>query len=117
MISELITREEILEINKRYGGSLRSDAEIETALYRGKGKSVYKKITFLWRAILVGHPFTDGNKRTAFVVAALLLERSNIKLNEERKETILKELTEIAKENILDSNKIERRVRYAIEGR
>jgi len=117
MISELITKEEILEINKKYGGSLRSDAEIETALYRGKGKAIYKKITYLWRAILVGHPFTDGNKRTAFVVATLLLERSNIKLDESRKEVILKELTEIAKENILDLNKIERRVRYAIEGR
>lgn len=116
MISELITKEEIIKISEIYGGSVRNDAEIETALYRGHGKAIYKKIALLWRAILVGHPFTDGNKRTAFGVTALLLERSNIKLDESRKEVLFTEMTEVAKENILDLDKIERRVRYAIEG-
>ena len=73
----IIDKDHIRTINEKYGGDLRSDAEIETALDLGKGKSVYRKMAYLLRAILVGHPFTDGNKRTALVVAITILERSN----------------------------------------
>ncbi len=117
MISEyLLTKDEIREINETYGGSLRSDAEIETALYLGKGKSVFRKIAYLWKAILVGHPFTDGNKRTALIVATLLLEKCNMKLEDARVETMISEIAKIAMNNILDINQIERGVRYAVSG-
>ncbi len=111
-----MTKEQIRLINERYGGSLRSDAEIETALELGKGKSVYAKIAYLVRAILVGHPFTDGNKRTAFIVAMTVLEKCNIKLTEEKKENMVSEITKIAKENITDVSRIERLIRYAATG-
>jgi len=110
----IVTKEQIHMINEKYGGSLRSDAEIETALDLGKGKSVYRKIAYLWKAILVGHPFTDGNKRTALIVALAVLEKCNIELDEMKKENIVSEITKIAKENITDINRIERLVRYAV---
>ena len=74
-------KEQIRAINEKYGGSLRNDAEIETALLLGKGKSVFRKIACLWRAILVGHPFTDGNKRTA-LGAALIYWNCKLDKNE-----------------------------------
>ncbi|MCK4714356.1 MAG: type II toxin-antitoxin system death-on-curing family toxin [Candidatus Aenigmarchaeota archaeon] len=109
----IIPKEQIKAINERYGGSLRTDAEIETALSMGRGRNVYRKIAALWRAILVGHPFTDGNKRTALMVALYILESCDIRIPEPRKESIVREITKIARENITDINRIERLVRYA----
>ncbi len=112
----IITKEQARQINEQYGGSLRSDAEIETALDLGKGKTVYKKIAFLWRALLVGHPFTDGNKRTALIVALTILEKCNIRLDEGQKENMVSEITKIARENVTDINRIERLIRYVATG-
>ena len=112
----IITKEEIIWINEQFGGSLRMDADIETALYRGKGKNVYRKVAYLMRAMLVGHPFTDGNKRTALVVALAMLDKCQIGMDEGKKENLVSEIRKIAGENIRDINRIERLVRYAVTG-
>lgn len=112
----IITKEQIRSINERYGGDIRSDAEIETALDLGKGKGLYRKIAYLWKAILVRHPFTDGNKRTALMVALTILEKCHVKLDQGKTENIISEITKIAMENITDVNRIERLVRYAVTG-
>jgi death-on-curing family protein len=112
----IIDKEQIRAINEKYGGNLRSDAEVETALELGKGKSVYKKIAYLLRAILVGHPFTDGNKRTALITALTILEKCGIELAGAKKENLVEEITKIARENLEDVNKIERLVRYVVTG-
>ena len=111
----IITIDEVRLINKRYGGSVRTDAAIETALMRGKGRGVYRKIAYLLRAILVGHPFTDGNKRTALMVALAILEKVRIVLNERQMELMVEQVTKIARENIEDIKRIERLIRYATE--
>ena len=117
MISEyILSKEEIRSINEQYGGSLRMDAEIETALEAGKGKTIFRKIAYLLRAILVGHPFTDGNKRTALVVALGMLEKSRINVEDKQKERIVEDIRKIASGNIRDINRIERLVRYAVTG-
>ncbi len=112
----VVEKERIRWINDKYGGSLRTDAEIETSLELGKGKSVYMKIAYLWRAILVGHPFSDGNKRTALIVTIAILENCKMKINDLIKERITSSITKISKENVTDICRIERLVRYAIEG-
>lgn len=111
-----VSKEEILAINKELGGGLRSDASIDFALTAGRGRSLYWKIALLWRAILVDHPFTDVNKRTALNTTFLLLKRNKIKLDEKSKERMTKELLKVAKENIHSLKRIERGVRYAVEG-
>ena len=117
MIPEYILgKEEIRSINEQYGGSLRMDAEIETALDAGKGKSIYRKVAYLLRAILVGHPFTDGNKRTALMVALAMLEKCQIAMDEGKKENLVSEIRKIASENERDINRIERLIRYAVTG-
>ena len=112
----ILPKEQIRKINEMYGGSLRTDAEIETALDLGKGKNVYRKVSYLWRAILIGHPYTDGNKRTALIVALTILEKCKIELKGESKEKIVTEIKKIASENITDINRIERLIRYAVTG-
>lgn len=112
----IITKDHVRMINERYGGSLRSDAEIETALDLGKGKGVFRKIAYLWRAVLVGHPFSDANKRTALMVALTILERCKMKLDNTKKENLVVGITKIASDNLSDINKIERLVRYAVSG-
>ena len=112
----IVTKEQIRMMNEKYGGYLRNDAEIETALDRGRGKNIYRKTAYLLRAILVGHPFTDGNKRTALITALTLFEKSNIMLDNEKKEKLVSEITKIAKENLEDVNRIERLMRYVVKG-
>ncbi len=112
----IVTKEQIKWINEQYGGSLRTDAEIETALDLGKGRNVYRKTAYLLRAILVGHPFTDGNKRTALMVSLTIFESCEMKVNDKQKEHLVEEILKVAKENITDVNRIERLVRYAITG-
>ena len=112
----IISKDQIKWINKKYGGGLRSDAEIESALHIGKGKSAFRKIAYLWRAILVGHPFTDGNKRTALMAALTILKACRIKTERKINENLVSEITKIAKENITDVSRIERLIRYAVTG-
>jgi len=112
----IIPKGQIRAINERYGGSLRTDAEIETALGLGKGKCIFRKISYLWRAILVGHPFTDGNKRTALIVALTILEKCRVGMDECGKERMVAEIRRIAAESITDVNRIERLIRYAVTG-
>ena len=112
----IIEKEHIQKINEMCGGSVRTDAEIETALDLGKGKAVYTKIAYLWRAILVGHTFTDGNKRTALGVALTILKSYRIRVTPASQVRLVNIAVRIARENREDVNQIERLIRYAVEG-
>jgi death-on-curing family protein len=112
----ILSKEDIRSLNEVYGGSLRMDAEIETALEAGKGKTIFRKVAYLLRAILVGHPFTDGNKRTALMVAVAMFEKCGIGLDGQKKENLVSEIRKIASENERDINRIERSIRYVITG-
>ena len=126
---------EVLEgINKEFGGTVRYDAAVslpqanragngapaarlEHALDAGEGKGLYRRIALLWRAILVGHPFTDGNKRTALAVACVLLQEAGTLTDGTVQERLMDELLLIAEESLEDIPRIERRVKYAAEER
>ena len=111
-----VSKGEIIGINREYGGGVLYDAEIETALSLGKGRSIYRKLSLLWRAILVAHPFTDGNKRTCLTVTSLIMERRGLKLTDEVLGRITKAVEAVAEKNMRDLPKLERMVRYALEG-
>jgi prophage maintenance system killer protein len=109
-----IDKKELLRINKGFGGNLRNDSSIDFAIHKFQNKKMgfYKKLAYLWRAILVDHPFSDGNKRTAAYIS--------IKLGVENKKQIDQDmlsyqLTSVAKQNITDINKIEWRIKNAIK--
>ena len=112
----MLTASEIIELNRRLGGGVRYSAPVEIALHQGGGKNVYRQIAYLWIAILVGHPFIDGNKRTAYLVARHLLKRSGITISAAGKVRLQEEVKEIASKNIENIVIVERRVRYAVKG-
>jgi len=108
-----ISKEDILRINKGFGGGLRSDSSIDFAIQMQENKKlgIYKKLAYLWRAILVDHPFADGNKRTANFVALAFADENKKQVDTE---LILHHIISIAKQNIIDIKKIEWRLKNAI---
>lgn len=108
-----IDKEDLLRINRGFGGGLRNDASIDFAIDKQKEDKLgeYKKLAYLWRAILVDHPFTDGNKRTAVFIAFNFAEELNKQVD---RELLVHHAVSIAKNNIIDINVIERRLRNAI---
>ena len=113
----IIEEEEIRGLNRRFGGSVHYDASIAAAISRGSGKTAFRKIALFLRAIVVNHPFTDANKRTALAVALLITERSGIRTTDYLAERISDIIKRIAETNEDDLQKIERWTRYAFEGR
>ncbi len=108
-----IGKEDIIRINKGFGGNLISNASIDFAIDKQKDEKIgaYKKLAYLWRAILVDHPFADGNKRTAAFLAFVFAEEHGKQVNNE---LLLHHAVSIAKNNITNIRKIERRLKNAI---
>ncbi len=109
-----ITKEDLLRINKGFGGNLRSSSSLDFAFHRLKNKKLgfYKKLSYLIRAILVDHPFSDGNKRTAAFVAIGYANESNKKIE---RELLIHHIVSIAKKNIHKIRNIEWRLKNAIK--
>ena len=111
-----ISKQEIIGINQELGGHLINDASIEFALNQGASQSLYKQIALLLRAIVIDDPFSDLNKRTAFIVTLTLLKRNQIKVDDELKKRIEKKILKLAKRADVSIVNLERGVRYAVEG-
>jgi prophage maintenance system killer protein len=113
-ISDIISKEDLLRINKGFGGNLRSDSSIDFAFERIKYRKLglYKKLAYLMRAILVDHPFSDGNKRTATFICLAFANKYNKKLD---RELLLHHIVSIAKKNINEIRNIEWRLKNAIK--
>lgn len=109
-----ISKQDLLRINEGFGGGLRESASIDFALEMQENKKLgnYKKLAYLWRAILVDHPFTDGNKRTAAFVAFVFADEHKKQVD---RDLLLHHITSIAKENITSIRQIEWRLKNAIK--
>jgi len=112
-ISEIISKEDLIRINNGFGGNLRSDSSIDFAFEMAKDKKpgVYKKLAYLIRAILVNHPFSDGNKRTATFVCFAFAEKCNKQVD---RDLLVHHIISIAKRNIQEIRNIEWRLKNAI---
>ncbi|MFH0831710.1 MAG: Fic family protein [archaeon] len=108
-----ISKEDLLRVNRGFGGNLRSGSSIDFALDMQKSRKlgIYKKLAYLWRAILVDHPFSDGNKRTAAFVSFAFAEEHKKQVD---RELLLHHIVAIAKQNITDIRNIEWRLKNAI---
>lgn len=110
-----ISKEDLLRINHGFGGNLRSDSSLDFVFERilpNKKLGIYKKLAYLFRAILVDHPFSDGNKRTAAFVAFAFAEENNKEID---REMLLHHVVSIAKNNIHEIKNIEWRIKTAIK--
>ena len=108
-----ISKKDLLRINHGFGGNLRSDSSLDFAFNRIKNKKLgmYKRLAYLWRAILVDHPFSDGNKRTATFFALKFAEENHKQIN---RELLLHHALSIAKKNITNIRQIAWRLENAI---
>ena len=109
-----ISKEDLLRINLGFGGGLRNDSSLDFAFDIQTNKKIgsYKKLAYLLRAILVDHPFTDGNKRTAMFVS---LAFANEQKKRADKDLLLHQIVSIAKKNIIYIRVITDRIKTAIK--
>lgn len=109
----IIGKGELLRINEGFGGGLRSGSSIDYALDMQDNKKLgdYKKLAFLFRAIIVDHPFNDGNKRTAMYLALKFAEENKKEVD---RNLLLQQIISIAKNNETEIRNIERRLKNAI---
>lgn len=102
-----ITTEEVIEVNKRLGGSLRSDSSLRFAEAYCKNITSNYKCASAWaRAILVDHPFSDANKRTAAYVIDSYIGIKNL-------QKIERVIERIAIKNITSLKKMEEMLKNA----
>ncbi len=108
-----ISKEDLFRVNRGFGGGLISDSSLDYAIdiQNNKKIGIYKKLAYLMRAILVDHPFTDGNKRTATFLALGFAEEHRKQVNPEILEH---QVVSIASQNLIDIRNIEQRLRSCI---
>ncbi len=108
-----IGKKDLIRINREFGGRLVRGGSIDFALARQESKRLgpYKKLAYLWRAILVDHPFTDGNKRTAVFLALAFAENEKKRFD---RDLLVRYAIAVAKGNITSIRNIEWRLRNAI---
>ena len=113
-ISKIIEKEDILRINKGFGGNLRSGSSIDFAFEKIQNQKLgeYKKLAYLIRAVLIDHPFSDGNKRTATFICLAFASKNNKEVN---RELLIHHIISIAKKNIFEIRNIEWRLKNAIK--
>lgn len=109
-----ISKKDLLRINRGFGGNLRDDSSLDFALERIKSKKLgmYKKLAYLIRAIIIDHPFSDGNKRTAAFVSFVFAKETDKQVD---KDLLEHHIISIAKNNIHNIKNIEWRLRTAIK--
>jgi prophage maintenance system killer protein len=109
-----IRKEDLLRVNSGFGGGLRNDASLDFALDKQEDRKLgaYKKLAYLLRAILVDHPFSDGNKRTASFLCMAFASEENLRADND---LLAHQIVSIAKKNITDIRIIADRIKTAIK--
>ena len=95
-MTDYLTLTEVLAIHadqiERYGGTqgVRDPGLLEAALFRpqtGYYADLIEEAAALWESLSQGHPFIDGNKRTAFASTYTFLAINGIRLTADAQET------------------------------
>ncbi len=81
--------DDIIAINEKLGGSVINPGAVDFIIARIDAKTPKRDYNrqiatiaaILWFEIIHGHPFIDGNKRTATGVMQLFLKKNGFKLN------------------------------------
>ena len=108
-----VSKETIIRINHGFGGDLRSDSSLDYAIEIQDNKKLgkFKKLAYIFRAILVDHPFSDGNKRTAAYLALEFSKEHNMRVDND---LLIHQIVSIAKKNLTNIRDIEWRLKNAI---
>jgi len=108
-----ISKENLIRINNGFGGNLRNDNSIDFAISKQSDSKIgdFKKLSYLLRAILVDHPFSDGNKRTAMFVCMDFAMQTDSYIDTD---LLPYQIVAIAKKNLTNLRNIEWRIKNAI---
>jgi prophage maintenance system killer protein len=108
-----ISKETLIRVNQGFGGNLRNDSSLDYAIDIQSNTKLgdYKKLAYLLRAILVDHPFSDGNKRTAMFICLSFAEENKKQVD---RDLLLEQIISIAKNNITEIRNIEWRIKNCI---
>jgi death-on-curing protein len=88
-VRDFLTVADVLAIHadqiERFGGApgLRDAGALEAALFRpqtGYYADLFEEAAALWESLSQGHPFVDGNKRTALAATHVFLTINGIEL-------------------------------------
>lgn len=111
-----LSKEDIIRINKGFGGYPRNESSLDFAIKQQESKKLgnYKKLAYLFRSILVDHPFSDGNKRTAMFLALAFADENHKTVN---RDLLLHHILSIASKNLTQIRAIEERLKNAINWR
>jgi death-on-curing family protein len=109
----MLSEKDILEINKEISnGAIINRSSLDFAVKtNARSKNWLKCAAIFTRAILIDHPFEDGNKRTAAAVIILLMELNNVKF---KPEEVPKIIIKILRENLISIIEIERCIKNAV---
>lgn len=109
----ILTKNQVISLNKKIDqGKLVNPSSLEYALsVQNKNKNWLDHLAHLTRAILIDHPFEDGNKRTAAILIIIYLEVYNQPYNEDKIERLV---VKIIKQNIIQIKKIRRLIQNVI---
>jgi len=109
-----ISKQDLLRINRGFGGNLRSDSSLDFAFRKIEDSKIgpYKQLAYLLRAILVDHPFSDGNKRTATFLVFAFAESEKKEIDTD---LLQHHIISIAKQNIQEIRNIEWRIKSIIK--
>ena len=95
MSEEQINVQEIIEIHddiiRDFGGApgIRDAATLDHVIYQvNRSRNVLRKSAIVLHDIAARHPFIDGNKRTAFVVADNLVREQGYQINATDEEVV-----------------------------
>ena len=102
-----ITSTEISEVNKRFGGIVVSDSSLVHAQNTCERiRSNYKCAAVWTRAMVINHPFSDGNKRTTlYAIDSFVTVKNQIKMS--------RAIERIAIANIANVDKIKELIKNA----
>ena len=104
-----INKKKIIAMNRKFGGALINKSNLDFAIdSANREKNIYRSNAKLLRGIVSGHPFLEGNKRTAIATISKRFAFEDIKCN---KRAMTKGVVNIAKKNVTNINKIEKRLR------
>jgi len=103
---------DLVRINEGFGGKLVDEASLDFALDKQENERLgpYKKLAYLYRAILVDHPFSDGNKKTAMFLAYAFAEEYKKVVD---KDLMIHQIISIASRNLNNIRQIEWRLKSA----
>lgn len=105
----IIEVEQIVAINKLFKGQVLNLSNLEFDVHLAKeAKNIYRINAHLVRGIVTGHPFSDGNKRTAAYVVLMNFREAGMKC---QRRSLARGIVSIARNHVHQINIIERRLR------